>query len=360
MMNFKDKNLSLPLTYFLIVIVGFLALYSASFSKGEINNAEYISHQLVWIVLSLVAILFVLIIGHRRLLDFSYVLYTVGILLLIYVILVAQPRLGAGRWVSFVGINIQPSELMKLIFILTLARFLSSYKYQENGIKCITVALILTGLPVLLIVMQPDLGTALVFIPVALSMLYVWGFRLRYIMLMFISAIAASPLLWFLLKDYQKSRLMVFMNPDADPLGSGYTIIQSKIAIGSGGFFGKGWLSGTQSQLNFLPEHHTDFIFSGIGEEWGFLGALLIIALFYFLIMQGLDLAMHASNMSKKLLATGVCVLIAMQVIINICMCIGLMPVVGLPLPYISYGGSAMIVFSVLIGILFNIKFEAQ
>ena len=359
MKNFRNTNISLPLTYFLIVIVGFLALYSASFGKGKIDNAEYISHQLVWIILSLVAIVSMLIIGYRRLLDFSYVLYAFGILLLIYVILVAQPRLGAGRWVSFVGINIQPSELMKLIFILTLARFLSAYKYQENGIKCVFIVLALTGLPVLLIIMQPDLGTALVFIPVAFSMLYVWGFRLRYIIVMFISAIAASPFLWFLLKDYQKSRLMVFINPNADPLGSGYTIIQSKIAIGSGGFFGKGWLSGTQSQLNFLPEHHTDFIFSGIGEEWGFLGALLILFLFYFLLIQGLDIATHASSMSKRLLATGVCVLIAMQVIINICMCIGLMPVVGLPLPYISYGGSAMIVFSVLIGILFNIKFEA-
>ncbi len=358
MNNFKNKNISLPLTYFLIVIVGFLALYSASFSKGKIDNAAYISHQLVWIILSLVAIMAILIIGYRRLLDFSYVLYALGIFLLIYVILVAQPRLGAVRWVSFGGINIQPSELMKLIFILTLARFLSSYKYNENGIKCTFVALALTGLPVLLIMMQPDLGTALVFIPVALSMLYVWGFRLRYIVLMFFSAIAVSPLFWSLLKDYQKSRFMVFINPNADPLGSGYTIIQSKIAIGSGGFLGKGWLSGTQSQLNFLPEHHTDFIFSGIGEEWGFLGAMLIIALFYFLIIQGLDIAMHASSMSKKLLATGICVLIAMQVIINICMCIGLMPVVGLPLPYISYGGSAMIIFSVLMGILFNIKFE--
>jgi rod shape determining protein RodA len=359
MKDFRNKNISLPLTYFLIVIVGFLALYSASFSKGEINNAEYISHQLLWIILSLVSILFVLGIGYRRLLDFSYVLYGAGILLLIYVILVAQPRLGAGRWVSFVGINIQPSELMKLIFILTLARYLSSYKYQENGIKCVLSALILTGIPVLLIMVQPDLGTALVFIPVALSMLYVWGFRLRYIILMFVAALAASPLFWSLLKDYQKSRLMVFINPNADPLGSGYTIIQSKIAIGSGGIIGKGWLSGTQSQLNFLPEHHTDFIFAGIGEEWGFLGALLIIGLFYFLIIQCLDIALHASSMPKKLLATGISVLIAMQVIINICMCIGLMPVVGLPLPYISYGGSAMIIFSVLIGIIFSIKFEA-
>jgi rod shape determining protein RodA len=279
--------------------------------------------------------------------------------LLIYVVLVAKPRLGAGRWVSFVGINIQPSELMKLIFILTLARFLSAYKYEENGFRCTILALLLTGVPMLLIMVQPDLGTALVFIPVAISMLYVWGFRLRYIILMFFGAAAASPFFWSFLKDYQKSRLLVFINPNADPLGSGYTIIQSKIAIGSGGFFGKGWLSGTQSQLNFLPEHHTDFIFSGIGEEWGFLGAMVIICLFYFLIMQGLDIASNSSSMSKKLLATGICVLIAMQVIINICMCIGLMPVVGLPLPYISYGGSAMIVFSILMGILFSLKFDS-
>jgi rod shape determining protein RodA len=355
----QNKRLALILSYFLIVIVGFLALYSASFTKGRIIDYTYIHHQIIWVVLSLVSILIVIIVGYRRLLEASYVFYALGILLLIYVILVAQPRLGAGRWVSVIGINIQPSELMKLILILTLARFLSTNLYQENALRGTFIALVLTAIPMFLIMIQPDLGTALIFIPVAVSMLYIWGFRLRYILLMFIMFIAGSPLFWLFLKDYQKARLMVFINPNLDPLGSGYTIIQSKIAIGSGGFLGKGWLAGTQSQLNFLPEHHTDFIFSCIGEEWGFLGAVLLLLLFYYIIINGLNVARESTNMSKKLLATGICILIAMQMVINICMCIGLMPVVGLPLPYISYGGSAMVVFSILMGLLISMRGES-
>jgi rod shape determining protein RodA len=355
----KNKSLSLILSYVLIVIVGFLALYSASFSKGRIIDYTYIHSQIIWVLLSLLSILIVIIIGYRRLLETSYILYALGILLLLYVIFVAQPRLGAGRWVSFIGINIQPSELMKLILILTLARYLSTNMYQENAFKGTFIAFALTAIPMFLIMIQPDLGTALIFLPVVVSMLYIWGFRLRYILLLLGIFIAGSPLFWFFLKDYQKARLMVFINPNLDPLGSGYTIIQSKIAIGSGGLLGKGWLAGTQSQLNFLPEHHTDFIFSCIGEEWGFLGALLLILLFYFIIVNGLNIARDSTNMSKKLLATGICILIAMQMVVNICMCIGLMPVVGLPLPYISYGGSAMVVFSILMGLLISMRAES-
>ena len=193
------------------------------------------------------------------------------------------------------------------------------------------------------------------FIPIFFILLYVWGAPLKNLLFMICSGILLSPFVWFLLRDYQKERLFVFLNPSIDPLGAGYTVIQSRIAIGSGGLFGKGWLSGTQNQLNFLTERHTDFIFSVAGEEWGFLGGILLIALYYVFIRRSLKIAEKTKDPCGKLLAVAVSVMIGVQVIVNLSMTMGFMPVVGLPLPFVSYGGSSLLVNIMALALLESI-----
>ena len=355
----KDKNFLIPICLILLLVIGLFALYSASYSKSLLDKTiNYAFIQLRWIVVGLVSIGIVFLINYKRLLEISYIVYVINIILLVLVILIHRQEAGAHRWLSFLGINFQPSEFMKLVIILTLARYLSSHKYEESNLKTILISFGIVFLPLFLIIKQPDLGTALIFIPVLFVMIYIWGCRLRYIITTLLMGVILSPLLWCFLKDYQKERLLVFINPNIDPLGAGYTIIQSKIAIGSGGILGKGFLQGTQNQLNFLPEHHTDFIFSCIGEEWGLIGALIIIVLYFIVIWEGFNIAQESSLMERKLLAAGISTLIMLHVIINICMSIGLMPVVGLPLPFISYGGSHIVVFMIMIGILLNIKYK--
>lgn len=354
----RNQNHLLIICILILYALGLFALYSAAGSASAAQGRDYLSLQLRWIFIGIILIVAVNVIGYSRFLELAYPLYALNVILLLVVIFAAPARQNVHRWINILGFNIQPSELMKLSIILTLARFLSVYKYKEDLIKCVGISVMLVLVPILLIIKQPDLGTALLFIPLLIAMLYVWGMRLKYIILAFLAGLAASPLMWSFLKDYQKQRLLVFLNPNIDPLGSGYTIIQSKIAIGSGGLLGKGWLQGTQSQLNFLPEHHTDFIFSSIGEEWGLIGALLVIFLLFLVIWEGLNIAQRSLSMDKKLLAAGISVLIFLQATINICMTMGLMPVVGMPLPFISYGGSHIIVFSILIGLLININYS--
>jgi rod shape determining protein RodA len=352
----KDKKsiifISICLAF--LLILGILALYSATYGQG----GKYVVKQLTWNIVGLVCIGIVLLINYKRLLEASYIAYLAGIALLILVMFMGETAGGAHRWVTILGINFQPSEFMKLILILTLVRYLSSYRYEETGTKTIAGAFALTFIPVFLIIKQPDLGTALIFIPVLFVMVYVWSGRLKHIILTLLAGFAISPFLWMFLKGYQRERLLVFLNPNIDPLGAGYTIIQSKIAVGSGGIFGKGWLEGTQSQLDFLPETHTDFIFSSIGEEWGLVGALVIIFLFLVIIWQGFIIAAGSKVLERRLLACGISTLLALHVIINIGMSIGLMPIVGLPLPFISYGGSHTVMFLIMIGILINIKLQ--
>jgi rod shape determining protein RodA len=267
-----------------------------------------------------------------------------------------KTALGAQRWISIGGIGIQPSEFSKIFTILALARIIGDdpncLKTKRGLLKPFLIAFV----PMFLIFKQPDLGTAIVILPIFLAMIWVGGVRLKYFFTAIFGGLAALPFFWHFLKDYQKDRLMVFINPNVDPLGAGYTINQSKIAVGSGRLLGKGWLSGTQNQLNFLPERHTDFIFSVVGEEWGFIGAVVVIGLFLFLVLRGLKIAQETNNLSGKLIATGITTMLALHVIINIGMTLGLMPVVGMPLPFISYGRSALTANLIAIGFLFNVR----
>ena len=355
----KDFDYRLLLLAVIICLIGLILLYSASYQRSLASGVSFVVRQMIWAVIGLSALLIIANINYRKLIETSYILYVINLLLLVLVLFLGEVRLGAQRWLQLGNFGFQPSELAKVVIILVLAKYLGerdSRHQQHRQIKKILVSLGIVAVPLILILKQPDLGTAIIFLPILFCMLYVWGARLKYLLGLTGIGLVCSPFLWHLLHDYQRQRLLVFLNPNIDPLGAGYTVIQSKIAIGSGGFLGKGWLAGTQNQLNFLPEHHTDFIFSVLGEEWGFLGSIVLILLYLFLIKQGLKIASQTKDVSGKLLAVGVTIMLSFQIIVNIGMSIGLMPITGLTLPLVSYGGSSVVMTMVSIGILLSIK----
>ncbi|MCQ9206497.1 MAG: rod shape-determining protein RodA [Omnitrophica bacterium] len=335
-----------------ILIIGLFALYSASI---RYYSQTIILRQVTWMLVGVAFMAVSLRLDYQKILNASYVLYAVNILLLIFVLFFGRSRGGAQRWIGIGPISIQPSEMAKITFILALSSYIGSRKNEVTKISFF-LRVLCFALPVfLLILIEPDLGTALLIIPITLIMLYVAGARAGHLFGVILLGIGALPVFWQFLKEYQKQRLFVFINPNIDPLGSGYTIIQSKIAVGSGGIFGKGWLGGTQNQLNFLPERHTDFIFSVIGEEWGFIGALVLISLYALIVMRGLKIIDRTPDLSGKLMATGFIALFAIQAVINIGMTIGFLPIVGLTLPLISYGGSSLVATLITMGLLLNI-----
>jgi rod shape determining protein RodA len=351
----KDFDKTIPLIIFIICIAGLFILYSATKVRDLSFTESFVFRQISWIAFGTILLLLVVNISYQKFIDISYVLYGLNIILLMLVLILGRERLGAQRWFTIGNFTLQPSEFIKINFILTLAHYLGSRKGGLDKAKGFIMPLILLCVPFILVLMQPDLGTALLLVPIFLAMMFVSGGRPKYLVIIIVLGLACIPAFWHFLRDYQRQRLMVFLNPNVDPLGAGYTIIQSKIAIGSGGLIGKGWLAGTQNQLNFLPERHTDFIFSVIGEEWGFFGALILVLLYFLVVRRGFDIACLTNDMYGKLIATGIAVLLALQVAINIAMTMGLMPVVGIPLPLISYGGSSMFTTFIAIALLLNV-----
>ena len=260
------------------------------------------------------------------------------------------------RWFHIGPFTFQPSELAKFTMPLALSRFILDNKGKSEVLEGLIKIGVMTVIPLVLIIVQPDLGTGLVFVPLFFCLLYVGGVSLRYLGYLITLLVISAPVYYFtLMKTYQKNRLLSFLTPESDPLGNGYSIIQSKIAVGSGSIFGKGFMKGTQSQLNFIPEHHTDFIFSVVGEEMGFLLVFLLLVVYLMLILEGLKIAMHAKDKAGMLLASGVVTLLTTQLFMNIGMTIGILPVVGVPLPLLSYGGSSLLFTMALIGILLNV-----
>lgn len=344
------------LSALLLLAIGLLALYSASFQKLQQSGVSLLQRQLIWAGLGAVLALILLAVDYHRWLEWAYLLYGLTLLFLVWVLVAGTVRGGAQRWLTLFGMTIQPSEFAKVTTIMALARFLGSR--QEGGLLHWTTAAggaALFLLPMGLILLQPNLGTSLVFLVVGLCMLVVSGLPLRILGVLLGLALLAAPIGWTLLHDYQRSRLLVFMNPNLDPLGAGYTVIQSRIAMGSGQWFGKGWLSGTQNQLNFLPERHTDFIFSVIGEEWGFAGTTLCLGLLAFLFHRGFMTASQTRDPFGRLLVMGLITMLAFHTLVNTGMVMGLMPVVGLPLPFMSYGGSWLMTCLVSVGIILSV-----
>ena len=354
---YRDFDWPLAAITFLVLFVGLITIFSATQAKGLPFADSYFAKQVNSSVIALILFIICVRVSYQKFIDLSYIIYIVNILLLILVLVLGKARLGAQRWFSVGGwFAFQPSEFIKLSIILVLANYIGANKGRMSRLEKLFVPALLLAIPFLLVLLQPDLGTALLLVPIFIAIIFVGGAGAKYIAWIFVLGVSAAPFLWHSMRDYQRQRLLVFVNPNADPLGAGYAIIQSKIAVGSGGLFGKGWLNGSQSQLNFLPERHTDFIFSVFSEEFGFLGTALLVLAYLFIVKKALNVASSTSDSYGKTIAIGIAIIFAMQVIINIGMTMGLMPVVGIPLPLFSYGGSSLIANLAALGLLINVS----
>ena len=333
-----------------LVAVSGIAMASAASTVNSVLAVRHVMWTAVGILLSVA----VANSSYRRWTDWAGLAYGASLVALLVVLLAGAMRLGAARWLSLFGFSLQPSELMKLATLLALTRYLAGQPLPLPG-RVVGVSALLVGVPALLVFMQPDLGSASVFMALWLGMIWVAGAPRRIVAGVLGAMLALLPIAWHALKEYQRDRLLAFINPHADPLGTGYTIIQSTIAIGAGRWWGRGWCAGTQNQLSFLPERHSDFIFSVIGEEWGFFGCLAVVALFIVLLTRVLRIALEASDPQGRLLAAGVFAWLGYQAFVNMGMVMGVLPVVGVPLPLISYGGSSMVVIWAALGLLQNV-----
>ncbi len=345
-----------------VSVLGILFVHSATWGQGPSYGiiSKMVLRQFFWVMVGFAGLFIAANVDYRKIVNYAYPAYLLNLALLVFLLIFGGERYGARRWMSLGPLSIQPSEFLKITIILALAYFLGERREKRGSFGNFIGAAAIVVPGVLLIFLQPDLGTALVLAPILFACLFVTGEKVRYILGSIAAGVALMPIFWSFLKDYQKTRLLVFMNPDLDPLGAGYTIIQSKIAIGSGGLAGKGWLNGTQNYLRFLPERHTDFIFSVIGEELGFVGALFVLAVFSVIVWRGLKIISSTKDVTGKAIAAGVVTLIAFQVFVNISMTIGIMPVVGLPLPAISYGGSNTVATLIGIGLLLSVSRKAE
>ena len=340
-----------------IATIGLLTLYSAVTADASGPQTILFYKQLIWFSAGLIAMVVSFSFNYKLLDRWAYFLYGGCVLLLIWVLLFGKLVGGSRRWLVLGPISLQPSELAKLAIILALAKYFSKDATTRGyTLKELLRPMVLIGIPFSLIVIQPDLGTAGLLVLIACAMTVFVKIERKSFFILLGSCALIAPSVWFFLKDYQKQRIMVFLNPDRDPLGAGYHIIQSKIAIGSGYITGKGYLKGTQNALSFLPEEHTDFIFSVLAEEWGFFGSILLVILFIALIFWGLNIAQGCREPFGTILAVGITAMVFWQVIINIGMTMGLMPVVGVPLPFVSYGGSSVLTTSICFGLLLNIS----
>jgi rod shape determining protein RodA len=314
------------------------------------------ARQLIALGIAAVGGMVVVAVDYRTLARWACWAYGFGLLALTVVLLAGRSALGARRWIAVGPITLQPSEIFKLALIGTLAVYLARRQSYRPGWERVVVPLALTFPAVLLIVKQPDLGTALTLLPVAAALIIVGGARWRHLGILAGCGLALLPGLWFFLRDYQRERILVYIDPSRDPLGTAWNVIQAKITIGSGQLWGKGLYGGTQSRLAFLPERHTDFVFAAFAESWGFLGAAALLIVYILLVLRGLEVAATARDALGSLLATGATVLLATQALINLGMVTGLLPVVGIPLPLVSYGGSALLTAVGAVALIANVR----
>jgi len=351
--HFDWTLLGLVLT---IASIGILNLYSIT-AHWEISGPPVYLKQTFWLLIGLALMITIAFIEYRFYSDFAYIVYAIALLFLVVVLAYGIITSGAQRWIKIGFINFQPSELVKISFILALAKFFHRPPGREGySLKHLTFPFLLLMIPATLILKQPDLGTTIILVLVFFSILLFVKIRWSSLLAIIIVGASILPLVWRFLKEYQKRRIITFFNPDLDPLGAGYHLIQSKIAVGSGGIVGKGFMKGTQCRLGFLPEQQTDFIFSVLGEEWGLIGSLLVVLLYFSLILWGLRIAVRAKDRFGAVLSFGVVAILFWHIFVNIAMVLGLMPVVGIPLPLLSYGGSFLVSTLIGIGLLLNVS----
>jgi rod shape determining protein RodA len=397
----EDFDWGLVIVSLILSVIGIFLIYSAKHYSANVLEKGIYLKQIVWMFLGFCACVIVFFLPLRFYEVFSYVLYVFAVGSLLVILMIGSSKMGAARWFSLGGLNIQPSEFAKIATIFALSRYLAYSKRSIYSLRWLAAVMGIVLVPALLILRQPDLGTSLVFFAILISMLFWAGVPIFYLFLIvspFISLICAfhwvawalfflllilllyrlrlnflfsvgfllcnlafgmiTPLVWNRLHDYQKDRIIIFLDPGKDPRGAGYQIIQSKVAIGSGGLSGKGYLEGTQTKLAFLPHQHTDFVFSVLGEEFGFLGNLILLGLFSFLIIKGIIIAHRSRNAFASNVALGITGILAFQMLVNIGMTVGFLPVTGLPLPFVSYGGSSMVLGWILVGLLLAIHYR--
>lgn len=341
-----------------ILSLGVLSIYSITYSQTGGGLPLY-AKQMVWILLGSVAFAGMLLVDYRKIARLAYPLYGVVLLLLGIVLIIGKTSHGAQRWIPIGPFAFQPAEFAKLVLVLVLATYYASAR-RVGWLQCVVMPglLMLPGL--LLILRQPDLGSGLNFVAIYVAMLLVVGVRSKAFVLILLFSLMLFPFVWETvwgaLHDYQRERIMAFLDPSYDTGGKGYHALQSRIAIGSGELLGKGLYGATQSQLKFLPEGHTDFVFAVFAEEWGFLGILVLLGLFGGLVMLSMEIAERAKDMLGTLLATGVIAMVSFSMVINMGMTMGMFPIVGIPLPLMSYGGSAIVTTMAALGLLLNIK----
>ena len=344
-----------------IIIYSLVVISSATHvnTPGE-ERYWFVQRQGIFALVNIAIAILFMNFDYRGLQQYGKQLYVINLIMLAAVMLFGHAALGAQRWIQIGPVSLQPSEFSKLIMIICLASILENKIGQLNSFQDLLPIAAYVGVPFILVLKQPDLGTSLVFMAIFFGMIVICGIRWRILFGLCIAGIAAMPVIWQFLKDYQKMRIMVFLDPNVDPLGSGYHIIQSKIAIGSGMLFGKGLFEGTQSQLNFLPENHTDFIFAVVGEELGFVGAVILLLLYLIIFWRGLQIAKDSSDIFGRLLAGGITSMLAFHVLVNVGMTTGIMPVTGIPLPLMSYGVSSLTTNILAVAILMNIHMRKQ
>jgi len=351
----KLEELNWLLVSLIIVLacIGFLMLYSA----GGGSFRPWLIRQLLFFCIFFPLMLFIAVTNIKIWFKTAYIIYFLALLLVIIVDIMGHNAMGATRWFKIGPLTIQPSEIMKVCVVFALARYFYNTDAQNIGrIKFLIIPILIIAVPAVFIFHQPDLGTASILVIVGVSVLFLAGVKMWKFASVGILTLATIPLVWnFLLYDYQKKRVLTFLDPDNDPLGSGYNIIQSKIAIGSGGFFGKGFLNGTQGQLNFLPEKQTDFIFTMLSEELGFLGSFFTIGVFCAIIAICINIASKTKHQFGRLLTMGIANIFFVHMFINMGMVMGLIPVVGAPLPFVSYGGTIMATMMIGFGLILNV-----
>ena len=352
-LTYKLKRIN----YGLIILVtaccsiGFAMLYSAA--GGDIE--PWAQRHLVRYFVGLVGIIILGLINIRLFFKGAYIFYGVSLMLLVFVELAGEVGMGAQRWIDFGVIRLQPSELMKISVVIVLARYFHIRSFHEIGNPLhLVIPAFLVLVPVVLVIKQPDLGTAIMIALSGLVIFFIAGVRIWKFILLFLGGIALVPIIWQFLLEYQKKRILTFLSPEIDPLGAGYHLMQSKIALGSGGLYGKGFIQGSQSHLNFLPEIQTDFIFTMLAEEFGLLGGLVVLLLFFLISCYGLILSFFMASKFARFLTIGMITTLFFYVFINIGMVMGLLPIVGVPLPFISYGGSALLTSMTAIGLIIS------
>jgi len=367
LISIEHKRILRRIDFVLLFAAAAIIIYSLVIisSATHVNTPSeerfwYVQRQGLFAMVDVAIAVFFMNFDYRGLQQYGAPLYVFNLIMLLAVMLFGHAALGAQRWIQIGFISIQPSEFSKLIMIICLAAILESRMGKLDTPQELLPIAAYVALPFLLVLKQPDLGTSLVFMAIFFGMVIACGINWKLFAVIVFAGVASMPLLWQFLKDYQKMRIMVFLDPNVDPLGSGYHIIQSKIAIGSGMLFGKGLFEGTQSQLNFLPENHTDFIFAVVGEEFGFAGAAFLLFLYLLVLWRGMQIARDASDIFGRLLAVGITSMLAFHVLVNVGMTTGIMPVTGIPLPLMSYGVSALTTNIFAIAILLNVNMRKQ